>query len=151
MNDNSQPDATNTTATTDVNSVEGDVVPKKRGRGRPRKGEVVAKKAGNRGVRGRPKGDAAIINEYKARMLASPKSVKVLDKIFEAALNDEHKHQAAAWKLVMDRVLPTAAFEKDVVKGGGKNAIQINITGVGGETTIVGGDDVIDGEFEDVE
>lgn len=151
MNDNSQPDATNTTATTDVNSVEGDVVPKKRGRGRPRKGEVVAKKAGNRGVRGRPKGDAAIINEYKARMLASPKSAKVLDKIFEAALNDEHKHQAAAWKLVMDRVLPTAAFEKDVVKGGGKNAIQINITGVGGETTIVGGDDVIDGEFEDVE
>ena len=47
--------------------------PKKRGRGRPRKGEIVEKTAGTRGKVGRPKGDASIINEYKARMLASPK------------------------------------------------------------------------------
>ena len=128
-----------------------DVLPTKRGRGRPRKGEVVEKKKGNRGVRGRPKGDAAVINEYKARMLASPKSAKVLEKIFEAALDDDHKHQAAAWKIITDRVVPTAAFEKDVVKGAGRNAIQINITGVGGETTIIGGDDdAIDGEYTDV-
>lgn len=103
--------------------------PKKRGR--PRKTEVAAKKAGSRGVRGRPKGDAAIINEYKARMLASPKSVKVLNTIFDAALNDDHKNQAAAWKLIMDRMLPVGAFEKEVVKDTGRNAIQINITGVG--------------------
>jgi hypothetical protein len=124
-------------------------------RGRPPKSAVVEKKKGNRVGRGRPKGDAAIINEYKARMLASPKSAKVLDKIFDAALDDEHKHQAAAWKLVMDRVLPTAAFEKDVVKGNGKNAIQINITGVSGDTTIIGGDDaddnIIDGEYTENE
>ena len=122
-------------------------------RGRPPKQAVAEKKKGSRGVRGRPKGDAAIINEYKARMLNSPKSRKVLDKIFDAALDDEHKHQAAAWKLVMDRVLPTAAFEKDVVKGNGKNAIQINITGVSGDTTIIGGDDdnVIDGEYTENE
>ena len=129
-----------------------DTLPPKRGRGRPKKTEVAANKKGNRVARGRPKGDAAIINEYKARMLASPKSVKVLEKIFDAALDDEHKHQAAAWKLVMDRVAPTAAFEKDVVKGSGRNAIQINITGVSGETTVIGGDDdAIDGEYEDVE
>jgi len=85
-----------------------------------------------KGVMGRPKGDAAIINEYKSRMLASPQSVKVLDAIFKAALDDDHKHQASAWKLVMDRVAPTAAFEQEVVKGGGKSAIQINITGIGG-------------------
>ena len=54
---------------------------KKRGRGRPRKSEVAAVKPGNKGVVGRPKGDAAIINEYKARMLASPKSRKVLETI----------------------------------------------------------------------
>ena len=120
-------------------------------RGRPPKTTVVEKKKGNRVARGRPKGDAAIINEYKARMLASPKSAKVLEKIFDAALDDEHKHQAAAWKIITDRVLPTAAFEKDVVKGSGKNAIQINITGVGGDTTIIGGDDdAIDAEFEDI-
>jgi hypothetical protein len=102
--------------------------------GRPRKTAVVSKKKGSRGQVGRPKGDAAIINEYKARMLASPKSRKVLETIFDAALNDEHKNQAAAWKLVMDRVLPVAAFEKDVIKSGGKNSISINITGVGATT-----------------
>jgi hypothetical protein len=65
--------------------------PKKRGR--PPKAKTEALKKGNRGVRGRPKGDAAIINDYKARMLASPKSAKVLETIFDAALNDDHKSQ----------------------------------------------------------
>ena len=118
--------------------------------GRPRKTAVVSKKKGSRGQVGRPKGDAAIINDYKARMLASPKSRKVLDSIFDAALNDEHKNQAAAWKLVMDRILPVAAFEKDVVKSGGKNSISINITGVG-STTISSEqeDDYIEGEYVD--
>lgn len=120
----------------------------KKALGRPKKTKVVAKKAGNRGQVGRPKGDAAVINEYKARMLASPKSRKVLDTIFDAALNDDHKNQAAAWKLVMDRILPVAAFEKDVVKGGGKNAISINITGVG-TTTISSEENVIEGEVDE--
>jgi hypothetical protein len=104
---------------------------KKRGRGRPRKSEVAAVKPGNKGKVGRPKGDAAIINEYKARMLASPKSRLVLETIFDAALDNDHKNQAAAWKLIMDRMLPVGAFEKDVVKDAGRNAIQINISGVG--------------------
>ena len=117
---------------------------KKRGRGRPRKSEVAAVKPGNKGVVGRPKGDAAIINEYKARTLASPKSRKVLETIFDAALDDDHKNQAAAWKLVMDRILPVGAFEKDVVKDNGRNAIQINITGVG--TAEVTTPDIIEGE-----
>ena len=108
--------------------------PKKRGRGRPRKGEIVEKTAGTRGKVGRPKGDASIINEYKARMLASPKSAKVLETIFEAALDHDHKNQAAAWKLVMDRILPVGAFEKEVTKDGNRSAIQINITGVGSAT-----------------
>jgi hypothetical protein len=120
----------------------------KKALGRPKKSKVVAKKAGNRGQVGRPKGDAAIINDYKSRMLASPKSRKVLDSIFDAALNDDHKNQAAAWKLVMDRILPVAAFEKDVIKGGGKNAISINITGVG-TTTISSEEDVIEGEIDE--
>ena len=82
----------------------------------------------------RDRGDASIINEYKARMLASPKSTKVLETIFEAALDNDHKDQAAAWKLVMDRILPVGAFEKEVTKDGGRSAIQINITGVGSAT-----------------
>lgn len=120
----------------------------KRGRGRPKKAEVAAVKKGNRAVRGRPKGDAAVMNEYKARMLASPKSVKVLEAIFNAALDDDHKNQAAAWKLVMDRVAPTALFEKDVIKDGGRSAIQINITGVG--SADVSGGSVIDGDSGEI-
>ena len=93
---------------------------------------------------GRPKGDATIINEYKARMLASPKSNKVLESIFDAALDDDHKNQAAAWKLVMDRMLPISYFEKDKA-GGGRNSVSISITGVGGETTVIGS--TLAGEF----
>ena len=124
-------------------------------RGRPRKSDVVSRKKGATGLsRGRPKGDAAIINEYKSRMLTSPKSRKVLESIFDAALNDDHKHQSAAWKLIVDRIVPVGAFEKDVVKGAGKSAIQINITGVGGtETTVVSNndeeDDILEGETID--
>ena len=133
--------------------MENDTATPKRRRGRPKKSDMVSRKKGTTGLsRGRPKGDAAIINEYKGRMLSSPKSRKVLDSIFDAALNDDHKNQAAAWKLVMDRILPTAVFENDVIKGAGKSAIQINITGVGGETTVVSGnaEDVIDdGEIMD--
>jgi hypothetical protein len=125
----------------------------KKKRGRPRKDSVLAKKAGNRGQVGRPKGDAAIMNEYKARMLASPKSAKVLESILNAALDDDHKNQAAAWKIVVDRMLPVGMFEKDVLSSGGKNSIQINITGVGG-ATVVGSsdtesDDIVEGEIID--
>ena len=125
--------------------------PKKRGR--PPKTAVAAKKVGSRVARGRPKGDAAIINEYKARMLASPKSVKVLNTILDAALNDEHKNQAAAWKLVMDRMLPVSAFEKEVSSGTARNAIQINISGVGAEvsTSNTSHDEPLEAEFEAVE
>ena len=122
-------------------------------RGRPRKDNVLAKKAGNRGQVGRPKGDAAIMNEYKARMLASPKSAKVLESILNAALDDDHKNQAAAWKIVVDRMLPVGMFEKDVLSSSGKNSIQINITGVG-STSVVGNssdDGIIDGEIIDAE
>lgn len=93
---------------------------------------------------GRPKGEASIINEYKRRMLNSPKSQKVLDSIFNAALNDDHKNQAAAWKLLMDRMLPVTAFEQEVQKNGGKSAITINISGL---VTSTNSDDVL----EDIE
>lgn len=114
--------------------------------GRPRKNEVETRK--KPGKVGRPKGDAAIINEYKARMLASPKSRKVLDSILDAALNDDHKNQAAAWKLLMDRMLPVSYFEKEK-EGGGRPSVNITITGIGGETSVVGNEeqDIIEGEI----
>lgn len=119
--------------------------------GRPSNAEVAKKKAGNRNKVGRPKGDAAIMNEYKARMLASPKSRKVLETILSAALDDDHKNQAAAWKIVVDRILPVGMFEKDVLQSGGKNSIQINITGVGGASVVGSSDesDIIEGDYTD--
>ncbi len=122
--------------------------PPKRKRGRPKKTDVSSRTRGGRGKVGRPKGDAGIINEYKARMLASPKSRKVLDAIFDAALDNEHKNQAAAWKLVMDRMLPLSYFEKD--SAGGRQSVQITISGVPTTVSSQNNDnsnDPIEGEY----
>lgn len=109
--------------------------PKKR-RGRPPKTALEAVK--KRPV-GRPKGDAYAIEEFKARLLASPKSAKVFDSILNAALDDEHKNQAAAWKLLMDRMLPVSYFEKDKI-GGGRPSVNITISGIGESVTIADSD-----------
>ena len=129
---------------------EGSSPPKKRGR--PRKSLVDSKTKGKRNKVGRPKGDAGIMNEYKARMLASPKSAKVLEAIFDAALNDDHKAQAAAWKLIVDRILPVGAFEREVIKDAGRNSISINISGVGHTeitSSSTGGDQGYSGEGQE--
>lgn len=97
---------------------------------------------------GRPKGEAAIINEYKLRMLNSPKSAKVLEAIYDAALNDEHKNQAAAWKLIVDRIVPVSAFEAAKQGGGGAPSISINISSIG-TPTIQTTDNIIDIEPQD--
>jgi hypothetical protein len=114
-------------------------VGEKRKAGRPKKSLVQSKKEGNRNKVGRPKGDADAIKEYKARLLASPKSRKVLDSILNAALDDDHKNQAAAWKLLVDRLMPLSYFDKDKISGG-RSAVNITITGVGGEVTPIGGE-----------
>tara|TARA_R110001606_G_scaffold362307_1_gene516092 strand:+ start:452 stop:853 length:402 start_codon:yes stop_codon:yes gene_type:complete len=121
-------------------------------RGRPRKADIAAKKKGNRNAVGRPKGDAARINELKARLLATSGD-KVIAKVIEIALEDGHPVQSAALKMCMDRVLPVSYFDKKNDTGG-RNAVSITITGVGGDTTIVGNtgdDDTYEGEYEDVD
>jgi hypothetical protein len=54
--------------------------------------------------------------------------------------------------MVIDRIAPVAAFEKDVIKDGGRSAIQINISGVGSvdipDQPVVQ-EDAIEGEFND--
>ena len=110
--------------------------------GRPKKSDITEIKE-SRSV-GRPKGDAAIINEYKLRMLNSPKSAKVLEAIYDAALNDEHKNQAAAWKLIVDRIIPVSAFET-AKSGGNTPQISINITGLSNPSiSTTDNEDVID-------
>ena len=82
-------------------------------------------------------------------LFRSPRSEKVLDAIYNAALDDEHKNQAAAWKLIMDRMLPLSYFDKDKA-GGGRAAVSITITGVDGTNTIIeGGEDIEDATYRE--
>jgi hypothetical protein len=113
--------------------------------GRPTKKALSAAK--NKGKVGRPAGEAAIINEMKARLIASPKSKKVLDSIMNAALDDEHKNQAAAWRLLMDRMLPVSLFEK----GGGSSRPSVNITISGVGTTDISTSNTIEADYESVD
>jgi len=119
--------------------------------GRPKKALIDSKK--KRGKVGRPTGDAAIIKDYKARLLASPKSRRVMDAILNAALDDDHKNQSAAWKLVVDRIMPLSYFE-EAKNTGGRAAVNITITGVGGDIQTIGDTDdnhLIDIPYTDYE
>jgi hypothetical protein len=121
----------------------------KRKAGRPKKNDIVAKKKGNRELRGRPAGDKAIMDEFKARMLNSPKSARVLEAIFDAALDNDHKAQSAAWKLIVDRIVPVSSFEQ-VKQGGGAPSISINITGLSQAATVIE-EDSVEVDITDVE
>lgn len=100
--------------------------------GRPSKALLKSKRKGNQKRVGRPVGDHVRYEDFKARLLASPRSRKVFDAILDAALDPENKNQAAAWKLFMERALPVSMFEKDA--SGGRSQININITGVSAVT-----------------
>ena len=101
-------------------------VPKKRGRGRPRKTEVEAKK--KRNSVGRPPGEAAMIKEFHARLLATSGET-VINTIISKALNDEDKDQVACLKMCIDRVLPMSYFEKGKDTARGNVSIQISMVG----------------------
>lgn len=103
-----------------------DNVPKKRGRGRPKKTDVEAKK--KRNVVGRPPGEAARIKEFHARLLATSGET-VINTIIKKALDDEDKDQVACLKMCIDRVLPMSYFEKGKDTGRGSVNIQISMVG----------------------
>ena len=100
------------------------IPPKKRGRGRPRKTEVDAKK--KRNVVGRPPGEAARIKEFHARLLATSGET-VINTIIKKALDNEDKDQVACLKMCIDRVLPMSYFEKGKDAGRGNVNIQISM------------------------
>lgn len=113
-------------------------------RGRPPKAKLaeVAKKPV-----GRPRTDVQnIVNEYRDRMLASPKSVSVLEKVFQVALEDGHPHQLGAMKLVIDRIAPVSAFDVKA-NTGSTPTISINITSMGAPK-IETAEDVVDVEVK---
>ena len=101
-----------------IDSWTGDGPEKKKRPGRPKKGE----KAPVKRV-GRPPGQRAAQLELQEYMYSHKSKKQVVEKLFSAALDDEHKNQGIAWKLLSDRMLPVSGFEKLA----GKSAIQINI------------------------
>jgi hypothetical protein len=111
--------------------------------GRPPKADLEAVRNRTKGKVGRPAGDAARIQEFKERLLATG-GTKIIDKMIAIALNDEHPGQAAMIKLAMDRLLPSSLF--DAAKaGGGTPQVVVNITGLTDAKVLPGSDeDVID-------
>ena len=109
---------------------------------KPKVDSVIAKApTGKR--RGRPPGQYAQQLALKELMYNHPDREKLVHEVFRAALDEEHKNQGIAWKLLMDRMAPVSGFEK--LRG--TNAIAINITTVGAPE-VTG--EVIEGEdFEE--
>ena len=64
--------------------------------------------------RGRPAGMRARQLELKQTLLEHPDVPKVIETVLRTALDDNHKNQTAAQKILMDRMLPISTFEKAV-------------------------------------
>ena len=110
--------------------------------GRPLKKDIEAKKKGNRGKVGRPAGDAARINEFKARLLGTSGD-KIIETLIAKALNPDDKDNMAALKLCVDRILPLSVF--DAAKNSGQTPqISINITGLSNPTVDAGVVDIVE-------
>lgn len=125
------------------------VVPKKRGKGRPPKADLQAVKDRTKGKLGRPPGDAARIQEFKDRLLATG-GTRIIDKVVSIAMNDKHPGQMAALKLTLDRILPASVFD-NAKAGGSTPQITINISGLTDQPVIESTSDVSDIEYRDTE
>ena len=109
--------------------------------GRPTKESIKNAKA----PLGRPKNDTGRMAEFKQRLLGTS-GENVIKKIIEIGQTDGHPGQVACLKMAVDRILPMSMFEKD--SKGQRNAIQINITGIG-EAKIESTNDLVDAEDVD--
>jgi hypothetical protein len=115
-------------------------------RGRPPKSAIQEKK--KRGQVGRPVGDTGRIAEFKARLLSTT-GTKVIDKILQTALEDGHPAQAACMKMCFDRLLPVSMFDEKA--GNNKPTIQINISGINDNATVISATDITDDDIEEGE
>ena len=64
--------------------------------------------------RGKLAGMRARQLELKQTLLEHPDVPKVIETVIRTALDDNHKNQTAAQKILMDRMLPISTFEKAV-------------------------------------
>ena len=66
----------------------------------------------------------AIQLDLQEKLYNRPDNHKVIVSIYRAALDDNHKNQAAAKKLLMDRMLPISVCDKNADK---REKITINV------------------------
>ena len=64
--------------------------------------------------RGRPAGMRARQLELKQTLFEHPDVPEVIETVIRTALDDNHKNQTAAQKILMDRILPISTFETAV-------------------------------------
>ena len=81
--------------------------------------------------RGRPAGMRARQLELKQTLLEHPDVPKVIETVVRTTLDDSHKNQTAAQKILMDRILPISTFDK---KYDTKEKITINVSVIEPET-----------------
>ena len=111
---------------------------------------VVDFKAGKREARqqiGTPVGNKQRLQQFKEMLLKDVNGSKVITKVLEIAMNDEHPGQVSAIKMCLDRMLPVSTFE-ETKKDGSRTAIQITISGIG-ESKVIPNDDIEDAEVID--
>ena len=63
--------------------------------------------------RGRPPGIRAAQLELQEKLYNHPDNHKLIETVYPAALDDNHKNQAAAQKLLMYRMLPISVCDKN--------------------------------------
>jgi len=80
---------------------------------------------------GRPAGMRARQLELKQTLLEHPDVPAVIETVVRTALDDTHKNQTAAQKILMDRILPISTFDK---KYDTKEKININVSVIEPET-----------------
>lgn len=126
-----------------------DHVPVKRGRGRPKDPNRLMTRAEwekeQKKAKGRPPGIRTAIKKFEERLVKANKIEGVIDKIVDAALNDDHKHQAAAWKMILDRMAPQSHYEKG--NASGKPMVQINVSSVS-QPEVVSGETIDNESFD---
>tara|TARA_Y100000996_G_C22471481_1_gene622304 strand:+ start:225 stop:620 length:396 start_codon:yes stop_codon:yes gene_type:complete len=91
--------------------------------------------------RGRPPGQYATQLALQEMMYSHPDKEAVIQELFTAALDQDHKNSAPALKILTDRLVPVSGFEK--LRG--TNNIQINISTIGEadiKETVIEGEEI---------
>ena len=86
---------------------------------------------------GRPAGMRARQLELKQTLLEHPDVPTVIETVVRTALDDTHKNQTAAQKILMDRILPISTFDKQFDN---REKITINVSVIGKESETLEGE-----------